>query len=233
LGIRQAKKSRRGYYASITFIDEQTGRILESLKKRDMYDNTLIIFFSDHGDMLGDHHLWRKTYAYEASAKIPMLLRWPGSMGMNHQRGKKLTQPVELRDVLPTFLDAAGTPVPNHLDGKSMLELILGNTKNWRQFIDMEHSMCYNKDHWNALTDGRFKYIYYAYDGREQLFDLIKDPGELYDLAGESSHKNTLRKWRQHMVEHLSERGEQFVLNGKLALRKKRLLYSPHFPKKS
>jgi arylsulfatase A-like enzyme len=133
LGVRQAKKSRRGYYASITFIDEQIGRILAVLKKRGMYDNTLIILFSDHGDMLGDHHLWRKTYAYEGSAKIPMLLRWPKSMEMEHQRGKTLPQPVELRDVLPTFLDAAGAPIPNHLDGKSMLELVRGNTKNRRK----------------------------------------------------------------------------------------------------
>ncbi len=233
LGISQARKSRQGYYGSITFIDEQIGRILDALKKRDIYDNTLIIFFGDHGDMLGDHHLWRKTYAYEGSAKIPMLLRWPESMGMNHQRGKKLNQPVELRDVLPTFLDAAGAAIPDHLDGKSMLELVRGNTKNWHKFIDLEHSMCYNKDHWNALTDGRFKYIYYAYDGREQLFDLRNDPGELHDLAEKSSHQYTLRKWRQSMVEHLSERGEQFVSNGKLTIRKKRLLYSPHFPKKS
>ncbi|GAG48242.1 unnamed protein product, partial [marine sediment metagenome] len=101
---------------------------------------------SDHGDMLGDHHLWRKTYAYEGSAKIPMLLRWPKSMEMEHQRGKTLRQPVELRDVLPTFLDAAGAPIPNHLDGKSMLELVRGNTKNRRLYIDLEHSMCYSKE---------------------------------------------------------------------------------------
>ena len=233
LGKRQAKKSRQGYYGSITFIDEQIGRILEALKKRDMYDKTLIIFFADHGDMLGDHHLWRKTYAYEGSAKIPMLLRWPKSMGMDHQRGKKLEQPVELRDVLPTFLDTAGAPIPNHIDGKSMLELVRGNKKNWHKFIDLEHSMCYNKDHWNALTDGRFKYIYYAYDGREQLFDIGSDPGELYNLADKSSHKNILQTWRQRMIEHLSERGEQFVSNDKLILRKKRMLYSPRFPKKS
>jgi arylsulfatase A-like enzyme len=230
LGVAQAKKSRRGYYGSITFIDEQIGRILTALKKRGLYDNTLIIFFADHGDMLGDHHLWRKTYAYEGSARIPMLLRWPGNMGMNHQRGKTLPQPVELRDVLPTFLDAAGAPIPDHLDGKSMLDLVRGNTKEWRRFIDLEHSMCYNKDHWNALTDGKFKYIYYAYDGREELFDLVNDPNERHNLAAESAHKNTLLQWRQRMVAHLTERGEQFVSNGKLALRKKRLLYSPHFP---
>ena len=67
---------------------------------------------------------------------------------------------------------------------------------------------------------------------REQLFDLINDPGELYDLAAEPTHKSVLLQWQQRMVEHLSERGEQFVSNGELVIRKKRLLYSPHYPKK-
>jgi len=231
LGVEQAKKSRRAYYGSVTFIDEQIGRILAALKKRNLYDNTLIIMFADHGDMLGDHHLWRKTYAYEGSARIPMLLRWPKSMGMDNQRGRTLPQPVELRDVLPTFLDAAEAPIPDHLDGRSMLELVRGNTKNWRPYIDLEHSMCYNKDHWNALTDGKFKYIYYAFDGREELFDLSNDPNELHDLSPEPAHKSKLLQWRQNMVEHLSERGEPFVSGGKLTIRKDRLLYSPHFPK--
>jgi len=273
LGVEQARKSRRAYYGSVTFIDEQIGRILTALKKRGLYDNTLIIFFSDHGDMLGDHHLWRKTYAYEGSAKIPMLLRWPTrrandgtsrqeamgeAMGIDHQRGKTLPQPVELRDVLPTFLDAAlsaaegrqtsdegratrddslivhrpSSSRPSFLDGKSMLELVRGNTKGWRPFIDLEHSMCYNQDHWNALTDGKFKYIYYAFDGREHLFDLATDPRELHNLAAEPAHKSTLLQWRQRMVEHLTERGEPFIRDGKLTIRKERLLYSPHFPKK-
>jgi arylsulfatase len=232
LGVQQAKKSRRGYYGSVTFIDEQIGRILAVLKKRGWYDNTLIIFFADHGDMLGDQNLWRKTYAYEGSANIPMLLRWPKAMGMDYQRGKTLLQPVELRDVLPTFLDVAGAPIPNHLDGKSMLDLVRGNTQNWHPFIDLEHSMCYSKDHWNALTDGKIKYIYHAFDGREQLFDLTTDPHELHDLAAEPAHSDKLHQWRQRMIEHLSERGEEFVRDGKLTIRKKRLLYSPNFPKK-
>jgi hypothetical protein len=91
--------------------------------------------------------------------------------------------------------------------------------------------MCYNKDHWNALTDGRFKYIYYAYDGREELFDLKADPGELRNLADRPPDQSVLKKWRQRMVEHLSERGSEFVSDGKLALRRKRLLYSPNYPR--
>jgi arylsulfatase len=233
LGVQQAKKSHRAYYGSITFIDEQIGRILAALKKRGMYDKTLIIFFADHGDMLGDHNLWRKTYAYEGSAHVPMLLRWPKSMGMDNKRGKTLPQPTELRDILPTFLDAAGAPIPDHLDGRSLLDLVRGNTKNWRPFIDLEHSMCYNQDHWNALTDSKVKYIYYAFDGREELFDLSNDPHELRNLATDPTHKSTLLQWRQRMVEHLSERGEQFVSDGKLTIRKERMLYSPHFPKET
>ena len=233
LGVRQAKESRRAYCASISFIDEQIGRILKTLKQRGLDDNTLIIFFADHGDMLGDHHLWRKTYAYEGSAKIPMLLRWPKGMGAESQRGKVLPQPVELRDVLPTFLDAARAPIPDHLDGRSMLELVRGNAARWRPYIDLEHSMCYNQDHWTALTDGRFKYIYYAYDGREELFNLADDPNELRDLTADPACAGRLKKWRQHMVEHLSERGAQFVRDGKLAIRKKRMLYSPNYPQTS
>ena len=234
LGAAQVKRSRRGYYGSISFVDEQIGRILKTLKKRRMYENTLIIFLADHGDMLGDHHLWRKTYAYEGSAKIPMLLRWPKSMGHEHLRGNTLTQPVELRDVLPTFLDAAKAAIPGHLDGMSLLRLLRGDAKSWRPFIDMEHDVCYSKEnHWNALTDGRFKYIYHAYDGHEQLFDLKNDPGEIDDLAADPYYCDTLKTWRSQLVEHLMERGTTFVSNGRLIPRPERMLYSPSFPEKT
>ena len=231
LGTMQAKRSRRGYYGSVSFIDEQIGRILNALKQQGMYDNTLVIFFADHGDMLGDHHLWRKSYAYEASAHIPMILRWPKGMGMNKRHGGRILQPVELRDILPTFLDTAGAPIPEHWDGRSLLQLVRGDTDNWRPYIDLEHDVCYSKEnHWNALTDGHFKYIYHAYDGHEQLFDLKNDPGEINDLASDLSHRGTLENWRERLIEHLSERGEPFVSKGRLLPRPDRMLYSPNYP---
>ena len=97
--------SRRCYYGSVSFIDEQVGRILEALDRRGWLENTVILYTSDHGDMTGDHHLWRKTYAYEGSARIPMLLRLPKGLAAG-PRGAAAPQPVELRDILPTFLDA-------------------------------------------------------------------------------------------------------------------------------
>lgn len=232
LGVEQAKRSRRGYYGSVSFIDEQVGLILSALEKRGMLENTLILFTSDHGDMLGDHHLWRKSYAYEGSARISMLMRWPKSMGMEDKRGTNLDQVVELRDVLPTFLDAAGASIPESIDGSSMLNLVRGRTEGWRKYIDLEHDVCYSEENnWNALTDGRWKYIYHAFDGREQLFDLKSDPGEVDDLAQDQSFASELGLWRQRMVEHLSERDERYVKDGKLMLRSKSIMYGPNYPR--
>ena len=232
LGLRQAKHSRRGYYGSVSFIDEQIGRILKALEDRGMLENTLVLFTSDHGDMLGDHYHWRKSYPYQGSAAVPMIIRWPKSMRLSAKRGTKIRQVVELRDVLPTFLDAAGASAPVALDGKSMLDLVRGKTQGWREQLDLEHGICYEQgNHWNALTDGRWKYIFSAYDGSQQLFDLHNDPGELHDLAAHPSHAKTLKLWRERLAEHLSERGVDFVKNGDLVLRPERMLYSPHYPK--
>jgi len=160
-GVDHAKQARRAYYANISFIDEQVGQILNALKNRGMYDNALIVFTADHGDMLGDHHHWRKTYAYEGSAKIPYLLKWPATMNSYIPRGAKRAQPVELRDFLPTFLAAARAPIPGELDGRNLLNLVQDENPAWREFIDLEHATCYrDENYWVALTDGKIKYIF-------------------------------------------------------------------------
>ena len=230
LGPEQPRLSRRAYYGSVTFIDEQIGRILKVLEDRDLLDRTLVLFTADHGDMLGDHHLWRKTYAYEGSARIPMLIRWPKNLAA--ERGRVLAQPVELRDVLPTFLDAAGVPIVEaDFDGRSLLDLVRGRTEKWREVLDLEHSRCYpGSESWNALTDGRIKYIFHATTGREQLFDLEKDPGELHDLAGDAAHKELLDVWRARLVRHLAGRGEAFVKDGRLVAPRPAILHSPNYP---
>lgn len=128
LGEAQARHSRQGHYGAVSFIDEQIGRIIESLEKRGMLERTLILFFSDHGDMTGDHNLWRKSYAYEASARIPMILRWPKGL-IAAERGKERPEPVELRDILPTLLDAAGASTQHKLDGASLLRCVAGTAR--------------------------------------------------------------------------------------------------------
>ena len=230
----EIRASRQTYYASITHVDEQVGRVLEALEKRGELENTLILFTADHGDMMGDQHLWRKTYAYEGSARVPMLVRWPERLASTARarRGQVLDQPVELRDVLPTFLDAAGIEQPAEMDGSSLLRLIRGEVAGWRKRLDLEHGTCYWRENsWVALTDRRYKYIYFTLTGKQQLFDLKTDPHELRDLAASPEHAALLRTWRAHMIQHLSVRGEPWVRDGDLAIQKKAIPIGPNDPR--
>ena len=209
-----------------------------------MLENTFILFTADHGDMMGDHYHWRKGYPYFGSASIPMLVRWPKTM--DHSNGGKITAPrgsvktdvVELRDIFPTFLDAANIEASDVLNGSSLLDLLttLNASSPWRSYVDLEHDICYNvTNHWNALTDGHFKYIFRAYFGDEQLFDLDSDPDELYNLASNASYRATLLEWRSRMVKQFieEERGEDWVDKNNLQLKQriKGQLYSPYYPK--
>lgn len=231
-GPEYARHSRRHYYAAVSFIDEQLGHIIRALKERGMYDNALICFTSDHGDMLGDHHLWRKTYAYEGSAAIPLIVKLPKAMEGNLPPGSTIDAPVELRDFLPTFLDLNRQAVPETMDGRSLLPLLRGEKAEWRQYIDIEHNTCYWADnYWCALTDGHTKYVRFLRSGREQLFDLDRDPGELNDLSADRRSRKRLLRMRAAMVEHLRERGEEWVSGDTLVVRKKDMLYSPNYPK--
>ncbi len=230
LGESQVRHSRQGYCGSIRFIDDQIGRILEALHARGLYEETLILFLSDHGDMLGDHHHWRKCYAYEGSARVPMLVRWPDGL-IAADRGQVLEHVVELRDVMPTFLAAAGVGIPDSVDGRSLLGPVSGKGSGWRSFVDLEHSVCYSpRNHWSALTDGAWKYIYQALDGEELLFDLSSDPHEQRNLADSALAGAQLRRWRSRLVSHFEERGEPYIRNGKLVPRPEGTLHSPHYP---
>lgn len=232
-GVAYAQNSRKHYYAAITFVDEQVGRILQALKDKGMYDNTIICFTSDHGDMMGDFHHWRKTYAYEGSAAIPYIVKFPSSLKTVRPVGTEIENPVELRDFLATFLDMSGAEVPADMDGRSLAKLVTESNPVWRQWIDMEHATCYTDDnYWCALTDGKLKYIWFLHTGKEQLFDLGKDPQETTELSENKKYKKKMLELRQAMVEHLRERGEEWVSNDALVVRKTTMLYSPNYPKK-
>eukprot|EP01065_Artemidia_motanka_P015740 TRINITY_DN1946_c0_g1_i1.p1 TRINITY_DN1946_c0_g1~~TRINITY_DN1946_c0_g1_i1.p1 ORF type:complete len:709 (+),score=203.71 TRINITY_DN1946_c0_g1_i1:155-2128(+) len=246
--------SRRAYYASVAFVDEQVVKIHSVLEKRGWLESTLILWTSDHGDGQGDHYHWRKGFPYEFSAHVPMLIRWPESMqGVKMQRGAVVGAPfvAELRDVLHTFVDAGGAAaaVPQGTfkkeDGKSILCLLKDPTGQtcdyspnpgpWRQWLDMEHSTCYNEtNHWNALTDGEMKYIFRAWFGDEQLFNLTADPDELVELSADTKYSDVLATWRSRMVQQFEQeqRGSAFVKNGVLQRRTQGQTYSPNYPGK-
>jgi len=231
--VEEIEASRRAYYAAISFVDEQLGRVLDALNKRGELENTLVIYTSDHGDMMGDHYMWRKCRPYEGSARIPMILRWPENLKIKAKRGQTRSELVELRDVLPTFLDAAGIQKPQIMDGASMLNIL--KNKSWRKMLDLEHSQIYEKDNaWVALTNGQYKYIYFTLTGQQQLFDLQNDPYEMKNLASEElfeSNKSLVIKWRRKMIKHLQIRGEHWVKDGDLTVQKQSILIGKNNPK--
>lgn len=192
----------RGYYAQMAHIDNQIGRLLRTLEKCGVDRNTWIVFSSDHGEMLGDHNRFRKMYALEGSARIPMIVSPPHIDG---DAGIKFSDvPVAIEDIYSTILDIAGIEIPENVDGKSLLPFLNGEPEKWREYVHGEHSG------WNSgrqfMTDGKEKYIWKTVTGKEYLFDLVNDPQELHNLSDKPEGQERLKVWRNRMIVHLADR---------------------------
>lgn len=201
-----ARRARAGYYGHMTHIDTQVHRLMLALINRNLAANTVVCFVSDHGDMMGDHHLWRKSFPYEGSARVPLILTGPASLGITG--GTVCDQVVELRDIMPTLLDCAGLPVPEGLDGISVLPAATGRAAPVREYLHGEHPNLGESMQW--LTDGHEKYIWLSGSGTEQLFDLASDPTELHDLANDPARADPLALWRQRLIDVLADREEGY-----------------------
>lgn len=201
--------ARAAYYGLINHIDDQVGRIMNFLKRERLFHNTFILFTSDHGEMLGDHNMYRKTFAYEASARVPFLAKPAATMDYP---GEITTfAPVGWQDIMPTCLDVAGVDIPDTVTGRSILPLMRGEEAGWRDVLHGEHSPCYARDDgMQFLTDGHSKYVWYSQTGQEQLFNLDEDPNELHDIAREPDAEARVAPWRRRLVEILKDRPEGF-----------------------
>jgi arylsulfatase A-like enzyme len=222
-------RARSGYYGEISFIDSQIGRLIRRLNRGDdraTFANTWIVFTSDHGDMQGDHNLWRKTYAYEGSARIPFVVVPPRNLGMSARCAAD--EVVELRDIMPTLLEAAGVEIPATVDGTSLVSLLQSPATAWRPYIHGEHSTCYSEEQeMQFVTDGRRKFVWLPRVGKEQFFDLEADPGECRDLANDPARRGEVEKWRQYLVRELAARDCGWVENGTLRCPPDEPLVSP------
>ncbi|MGJ6980817.1 arylsulfatase [Aestuariimicrobium soli] len=202
------RRAVAGYYGNITHIDNQLNRFLEALSDHRVLANTAFVFVSDHGDMMGDHHFYRKTVPYEGSARVPFLVTLPGGRPAR----PVADEVVELRDVLPTVLDIAGVPCPDGVDGRSVLPLMESEAGSWRDDLHGEHVHAvfgWQSVQW--VTDGRRKFIWWSGSGLEQFFDLEADPQECHDLTGDPARADEVAQWRSRLVEHLRDREEGFV----------------------
>jgi len=211
----QNQRMRAAYMGLCTHLDCELGRLMERLAQMGVLDDTLILFTSDHGDMMGDHHLHRKTYAYEGSARIPFLIRYPASLDLPCGTFKHV---VGLQDVMPTVLDVANVPIPDSVTGRSLLRAVRGEP--WRTYLHGEHSPCYSlEEAMHYLTDGQEKYIWFPATGEEQFFDLLADREERLDLARDPAQGESVAAWRQRLITLLAERGDGFSDSQRLLTR--------------
>jgi len=213
-------RTRAGYYGLVTQIDHQIKRVIDALRVQGEFENTFIVMCSDHGEMLGDHYLWRKTYAFEGSARVPFVMRFPDAW--EYDRKQFIDRPIGLEDLLPTFLSVADVDIPDAVEGRNLLDLVEDpDREDWRPFYHGENSPG-SYDPENAMqyvVDERHKFIWNPVTGEEFLFDLVEDPGEQRNLADDPEHADLHETWRERLIAYLDEQGrpEGYVDGGDLS----------------
>ncbi len=185
--------SRRAYFGNISYIDELIGGILETLKACEFDDNTIILFVSDHGDMLGEHGLWFKMSFYEGSSRVPLFIHAPKQFS-----AKTITSPSSTLDVMPTLIKLAGGDVPDNLDGQSLISAMEGNAENRK--IYCEYTAEGSIAPMVMLREANFKLNFCPVD-EDQLFNLDNDPNEINNLVESPEFSDIYKKMRNSILE--------------------------------
>ena len=181
----------QAYHACVSFIDAQLGLVMDSLKKEGIWDDTIIIFTSDHGYHLGDHFIWGKVTLFDIGAKVPFIVRAPGLS----KSGTASEAMVELIDIYPTLADLAGLQAPGHLQGISLRPLLghperLGKRKYAYSVVTRG-----SKDLGYALRNQNWRYG--KWPNGEELYNLRTDPQEKNNLAQKDHLKERLEQFRE------------------------------------
>ena len=189
ISIDEARKCKQAYYATISFVDAQVGRLLDTLKNNDLIEKTIIVFWSDHGYFLGEKGLWYKRKAFERSAKMPLIIAAPGLT-----RGGVSKKPVELLDLYPTLADLCGLDAPKTLEGSSLRPLLQNpDTSSWNKPAVTQ--IWHSKKAWGySIRTERYRYTEWL-EGRagRELYDHQNDPSEVHNLAMTDDHREQVK----------------------------------------
>ncbi len=201
------------YMGLVRQVDDQLGRLFEYLKQRSLFEQTMIVFTSDHGDYLGDHWLGEKDLFHEPSARIPLIIYNPNRTA-EETRGSVNNEMVESIDLLPTFVEFAGGNICHErIEGRSLMPLLRSHTApgDWRQYAvsEIDYSdrgprgllgLAPYDCRAVMLRDKRWKYIHHPCF-RPQLFDMHRDPGEFADLGDHPEYARVLQDMRRLLID--------------------------------
>lgn len=191
----QQKKAISAYMASVRFMDQQVGRLLDALDRLNIRDETIVVFISDHGYNLGEHDCWSKVSLWEGSVRIPMIISYPG---YKHNRGSKCESITELIDLYPTLTELCGlaNKQPGILQGSSLAGIIKGEKPNQKK----QHAYTITGGKGASLRTDRWRYTRWGEEiekGNEELYDHLNDPEEHVNLVDNSENKEMLIDMRK------------------------------------
>jgi choline-sulfatase len=188
---------RSRYYACVSFVDHQIGRIMEALERTGQLEHTTILFCSDHGEMLGDLGLLGKANMYEPAARVPLLMRLPGKA----LAGRRVDVPVSLVDIAPTVTAAAGMVQPQVFEGNDLASIATSPGDFAERVV---HSHLFNPERgMYMIRDRRYKYIHSVADQTEQLFDLVEDPHEDVNLMEDHALEPVRERLKSALIHYL------------------------------
>ena len=189
---QQEREARRAYYATISFVDTQVGKLLDALEELGIADNTIVVFWSDHGYLVGEHGLWMKMSLFEQSARVPLIVADP----RQKVKGQSSPRTVELIDLYPTLADLAGVTPPKDLPGKSLRPLLNDPKANW----DRPAFTQVWRGGYPGLSVRTERWRYSEWDGGKkgvELYDHDADPQEYYNLATQTQHAATVTEMKK------------------------------------
>jgi len=196
------KVNRQEYYAIITHMDAQVGRILDALDKTGKADNTYVFFTADHGLAVGHHGLMGKQNLFDHSVRVPLMVTGPGI-----PKGKKIGARIYLQDVMPTTLELAGVEKPDHVQFKSVLPLIRGTRDgNYRAIYGAYLGVQ------RMVTEGDYKLILYPKIAKVLLYNVKQDPLELKDLAADPRNGPLIKMLFARLLQLQEETGDSLDL---------------------
>ena len=192
----QQRQAIQAYFASISFLDANVGRLLDALDRLKLSDNTIIVFWSDHGYLLGEHGQWMKQTVFEGASRAPLMLAGPGVV-----RGKASGRTVEFVDIYPTLADLCGLPgTPNNLAGRSLRPLLKNPRARWERpaLTQVEHGDAGQRFMGYSVRDERWRYTEWD-EGRRgvELYDETNDAAELRNLANDPGHARVVARMKR------------------------------------
>lgn len=197
------RKLRRGYYGAIGFMDQQVGRLLAELDRLKLRQNTIVIFVSDHGYLLGEHRMWKKSHLWEEAIRVPLIISAP-----EKQKGVKCGHTVELVDLYPTLTELAGLPKEPGVQGQSVAPLL----DDPRDSLPRTDALIHVRSGF-GLRSGKWAYMWYPVSRKHKqegvmLYDMEQDPSQYTNLATNSEYASIRGQLHERLIKRIEAAGK-------------------------